>query len=160
MKGQNKKSTSMSDGKKLIAAIVLLASFTLLGYWWTSRPVVVEIEKGNLGSFDKPFINTNFAAAGVNVSTTRQLVADIRSGAQVRSFCNIGSDSVPGGVVNFPVYLHFTSASTTVATSTGRPVYAPAQGGGYCYDLDFYYEGQVWAISNTSTVQRISTNQN
>ena len=150
----------MSEAKKLISVVLLLIAATFLGYRWTSRPVVVEIEKGNLGSFDKPFIDTNFAAAGVNVSTTKQLVADIRPGAQVRSFCNIGSDSVPGGVVNFPVYLHFTFASTTVATSTGQPVFAPAQGGGYCYFLDFYYEGQVWAISNTSTVQRISTNQN
>ena len=109
------------------------------------------------GTVDTDFISSKFTKGSVNVSTTRTLVLDLNGARQWASIC------LDGTTANFPAYLHFTSASTTVATTTGKPIVSYATtNGDNCFIIgkDFKYPGQVWAITNTSTAQKIITEEN
>ena len=134
----------MSEAKKLISVALVIAAITFLGYRFTERPVWES--NRSLGSSIN-FLEGNLTSGSATASTTRKLLLPANSGRQYAIFTNDGADS--------PVYLHLTSASTTVSTSTG--IRLNVSGGSYEILPGNLYTGEVWIISNTSTPQRVLT---
>ena len=106
-------------------------------------------------STDTIFVNTNFSPTSVQVSSTRQQLLAEKGNRRFAEICNTNkassSDRTSG------LYLLLSSASSSVSTSTGRPIW-----GGECYTIGelFSYPGEVWGLMDTATANRISVQEN
>ena len=132
----------------LIAGIALfLAGFFTAAFFASKTSVNLS------GNVDTDFLTGSFTSSAVNVSSTAALVLDLDAGRQYAEMC------LDSTVANLPVYLSFTATSTGVATSTGKPIVSyGTTNGDNCFKIgrDFKYPGQVWAISATSTAQKVT----
>jgi len=107
------------------------------------------------GSVDTVFINDNFTAASVGVSTTRQRLLAGKSDRVYAKLCNPSADAT------VPIWLYLTSASTTVAVGSSTPLNARGtQDNCFVIGSDFFYPGEVWGISNSTTAINVSIIEN
>ncbi len=98
------------------------------------------------GSTDFNVLGTSGTSGTVNVTSTAKSLLSTNTGRVYASLCNDGTEKV---------YLHFdSSTSSNVATSSGYTL-----GSGLCYEIDAdnLWITQVWAITDTTTAQVITT---
>lgn len=139
----------------LLPFLILVAFLFAVGYMVVQK--TPSQQQSLKGTSDTDLVISNFTKGSASVSSTRTLVLDANTARREAFIC------LDGTTANFPAYLFLTSASTTVATSSGKPIMSmTTSNGDNCLVIgaNFFYTGQVWAITNTSTAQTITTLEN
>lgn len=146
----------MNKTEKIFIALLILWIAVYTGFTIATFRSVQPQQQNVGGTVDTVFINSNFSPTAVNVSSTRQKLLSVNSSRREAEICNpnVASSSDPTAIV----FIVLSNASTSVSTTTGRPVFP-----GQCYNAigdRFYYPGEVWALKNSAIVTAVSVQEN
>lgn len=137
----------------LAIAFFLIGGF-IVGVVMVKAPVQDQKVSGNV---DTDFINGNFTATSVSVSSTPKIILAAKEDRQVAYIC------LDSALASFPLYLGLTSTSTSnIATSTGMMLISRAStttsAGENCFTIgdNFKYPGIVYGITATATPQNVT----